>query len=326
MNEVRCIFCDIESDRVVIEENGYSGKKCPQCSLIYISPRPSLDEIVDLYGHDSAHMSAADHISASISGKLYAKHNLRIIRSSIQSGSLLEIGPGAGHFLDEARKAGFEPHGLEFNPIQASHIRNKLQIPCEESPLADSIFGGKQFDVVYHCDVISHFFDPVSDFRRTNEIMKEGAFLIFETGNLGDVDPRYFKHFQQFQYPDHLFFFGVDNLVELLEKTGFEVIKFHRYSILPQLVTMRTMSWAMNSIKRCLSKSDTKVNPSPERSPDGDPSTIHTQSSNPKSLIKGVIKNLILRFYYILRYKIGRIAPHKTRPQTMIVVARKTAG
>jgi hypothetical protein len=57
MNESRCIFCEIESHQILIEENGYKGKKCPQCGLIYISPRPSLDEIVDLYGHNDAQIT-----------------------------------------------------------------------------------------------------------------------------------------------------------------------------------------------------------------------------------------------------------------------------
>ena len=56
MNEIKCIFCDTKSDRVAIRENGYQGKQCPDCGLIYISPRPSLQEVIDLYGHDEAHI------------------------------------------------------------------------------------------------------------------------------------------------------------------------------------------------------------------------------------------------------------------------------
>ena len=130
MNPIDCIFCGIESDDVLIKENGYEGKQCPQCGLIYISPRPSFDEIVDLYGHDDAHVSAASHISAEFSKRLYARHHLRLIRSFVKDGELLEIGAGAGYFLDEARKLGFIPSGLEFNPTQDNHISYDLNIPC----------------------------------------------------------------------------------------------------------------------------------------------------------------------------------------------------
>ena len=323
MNEIKCIFCETESNHVVIEENGYKGKKCHQCGLIYISPRPSFDGIVDLYGHDEAHISAESHISADFSQRLYARHHLKIIRSVVKSGALLEIGAGAGYFLDEARKMGLDPHGLEFNPIQANHIRDKLNIPCEESPLNTSLFKGKQFDVVYHCDVISHFFDPISDFRKINEIMKDDSFLIFETGNFGEVDQKYFKYVQRFQYPDHLFFFSTDNLIDLLEKTGFEVIKIYRYSILPQLVAIKALSVVKNSIKRHILKSNEKEAHLSEESSVAIQSATDSQSFNAKSSIKKSVRNVFRYFMYVLRYKIGRITPKAHHPQTVIVVAKK---
>ena len=57
-----------------------------------------------------------------------------------------------------------------------------------------------------------------------NERLKDNGFLIFETGNLGDVEEKYFKLFTSFQLPDHLCFFSDKNLKELLQRTGFEFI------------------------------------------------------------------------------------------------------
>ena len=323
MNEIKCIFCETESNHVVIEENGYKGKKCHQCGLIYISPRPSFDEIVDLYGHDDANISAKSHISADYSKRLYARHHLRIIHLVVKSGAILEIGAGAGYFLDEARKIGLDPYGLEFNPVQANFIRNKLNIPCEESPLSTSVFNGKKFDVVYHCDVISHLFDPISDFRKINELMKDDGFLIFETGNLGEVDQSYFKYFQQFQYPDHLFFFSTDNLIDLLEKTDFQLIKIYRYSILPQLLAINALSGVKNLIKKRVFKYDEKERHRSNESSVENLSSANSQSLKTKSIVKKSLINMYQYFYYVLRYKIGRIAPKAHRPQTIIIVAKK---
>ena len=322
-NEIECIFCKTESNHVVIEENGYQGKKCLQCGLIYISPRPAFDEIVDIYGHDNAHISAEAHISADFLKRLYAKHNLRIICSAIKSGELLEIGAGAGYFLDEARKMGFNPYGLEFNPIQANHIRNKLNIPCEESSFTTSVFDGKQFDVVYHCDVISHFFEPISDFRKINEKMKDGSFLIFETGNLGEVDQIYFKYYKLFQYPDHLFFFRTDNIIDLLEKTGFELVKMHRYSILPQLAVIKALSVARKLIIGHILKPNKKEEHRSEKSSVDILSATGSQSFDVESFVKKSVRYVYQYIMYLLRYKIGRIAPNAGRPQTVIFVARK---
>lgn len=324
MKEIECIFCGINNDRVVIEENGYQGKKCDRCGLIYISPRPSFDEIIDLYGHDDAHTSATSHISSDYLKRLYARHNLNIIRSVVQNGALLEIGAGAGYFLDEARKMDFEPYGLEFNPIQANFIRNDLELPCEESPLDASIFAGKKFDVVYHCDVISHLFDPISDFKKINEIMKDDAFLIFETGNFGDVDRSYFKHIQRFQYPDHLFFFSTDNLIELLEKANFQLVKIHRYSILPQLLAQKVFFGVRNLIS--ISNQEKEKHSSNESRIKSSTNSSSLKTKRTKSIVKKSLSNAYKYFNYLLRYKIGEIAPKTHRPQTVIVIAKKKSN
>lgn len=250
MNEINCIFCDVGSDDVVIRENGFNGRKCPQCGLIYISPRPSFEEIIDLYGHDDAHISAQALVGASFRKRLFARHHLKLMRPFVSSGALMEIGAGGGYFLAESREMGFDPYGLEFNPIQAEFIRSEFGIPCEESPLSPSIFDGKKFDVVYHSDVLSHLYDPIAEFEKTNEIMKDGSYLVFETGGLADADKSYFKHFQRFQYPDHLFFLSADNLQDLLRRTGFEIQKTFRYSIFPQLLLAKAFSGTKRRLQR----------------------------------------------------------------------------
>jgi SAM-dependent methyltransferase len=318
LEEIKCIFCGIESSLVVIKENGYQGKKCPQCGLIYVSPRPSFDEVVRLYGDDQAHISSESHISDAFQKRLYARHNLSLIRPVVKSGALLEIGAGAGYFLDEARKTGFHPFGLELNPVQAGFIRTELKIPCEESPLDTSIFEGKKFDVVYHCDVIGHFFDPIADFQNMNAIMKDGAFLIFETGNLGDVDQLYFKYFQRFQYPDHLFSFSTDSLSKLLDRTGFEVLEIYRYSIMPQLILIQISARMKHLFSRLFRQSSSSDHGSRSRQTAGGIQPSHKGSS-----VKRIIGPAWDYLNYVLRYKIGAILPKKGRPQSLIVIAQK---
>ena len=318
MEEVQCIFCNKLSNQIAVEENGYKGKKCPICGLIYVSPRPSFLEIQDLYCHDQANISADAHISGSFSKRLNAKHNLRIIKKFIKNGSVLEIGAGAGYFLDEARKEGFEAYGIELNNIQANFIRSELKISCEESPLDVSSFGGKKFDIIYHCDVISHFYDPIADFKMINNRLKDSGILVFETGNLGDVKEKYYRIFTKFQLPDHLFFFTENNLKELLKRTGFEFMKIYRYSILPQLLIIKMFGGAIDFIKsqkiiRRIRKNGIIEAPS---------SNFHNFIVSRFSL-KQLIKNAYNYFFYLIRYKIGSVMPKKGRPQTVIVIARK---
>jgi SAM-dependent methyltransferase len=308
MEEIPCIFCNRSTDNIVIEEEGYKGRKCPTCGLIFISPRPSLDEILKRYRLNQPHTSAKSLISDFVSKKLVAKHHLRIIKKFIRGGSMLEIGAGAGYFLQEARKNGFDVFGIELNDILAKFIIENLGIPCEASPLSDSTFDGKLFDIIYHCDVISHFYDPLLEFEKMNRKLKKGGFVVFETGNLGDIEEKYFKYFVKFQYPDHLFFFSVNNLYELLLRTGFETISIYRFSILPELIINKIMNIMLFVLKRNIAKDSMRAK---------------TRTRSKETFLKKIMRNFYGGFDFLVRYKLGYLFPKRREPQTIIVVARK---
>jgi SAM-dependent methyltransferase len=307
MEEIACIFCNIWNAQVLIEENGYLGRKCANCGLIYISPRPRAEAVVELYQNDNAQISADAHISLERRSRLYARHHLGILGKFVREGSLLEIGAGAGYFLAEARERGYEPYAIEFNSAQAEFIRSELGIPCEQPPLGAASFGGRSFDVIYHCDVMSHFYDPVAEFRRMRAALRPGGWLIFETGNGGDVDPKYLEHVSVFQYPDHLFFFSLANVLALLERSDFEFVELHRYSVLPQLRTLETLDRA----KRLM----------PRRSPALAGAGV---GSGPAATGQARERLGDVSDYanYLLRYKLGSVAPKAGRPQTFVMVAR----
>ena len=311
MEEIACIFCNIWNAQVLIEENGYLGRKCANCGLIYISPRPRADAIVELYENDNAQISAGEHISLERRSRLYARHHLGILGKFAPQGRLLEIGAGAGYFLAEARKRGYEPYAIEFNSAQAEFMASALEIPCEQTPLGPASFGGKVFDVIYHSDVMSHFYDPLGEFRRMRAALRPGGWLIFETGNGGDIDPKYFGHFSAFQYPDHLFFFSLANVLALLERSDFELVELHRYSVLPQLRALETLARARKVVAR--------RSPVPAGAVGGAPAAVNGRARE----LLGDVSDYA---NYLLRYKVGSAAPKAGRPQTFVMVARARGG
>ena len=307
MEVIPCIFCEVSSNTIIINENKYQGRRCPHCALIYISPRPSADEIENVYGHNNAQVPADVHIAGEFLNRLYARHTIKIIKKHLkhkkinERSTLLEIGAGAGYFLNEAHKAGFDPYALELNPVQADYIERTFNIACERSLLSATSFGSKKFDLIYHCDVLSHFYDPIKSFEVMHKKLTNNGLLVFQTGNIADIDTRYLPAFESFQYPDHLFFFNERTIKQLLAKTGFTLIALHRYNILPQL-------WLLKWLHR--GKAQTKATRGKE------------QSAN-DSIFKLLAKKIYYRGLYLLRYKIGALLPKTGKPQTIIVVAQK---
>jgi hypothetical protein len=157
-----------------------------------------------------------------------------------------------------------------------------------------------------------------------NRVMKKGAYMVFETGNLGDVDPAYFQYIDRFQYPDHLFFFGVKNLEQLLAKTGFEQVGLYRFSLMPQLRLAR----AIARLKEHLPGNS--AHPSREHG-SGRPS-ISAAEKHRKSSLDGFVEplmafriNVMEYLYFQLRYKLSKLRVRRDRPQTLILLARKVS-
>jgi SAM-dependent methyltransferase len=310
VDAIECIFCDGSTSSVVIQENGFDARQCANCGLIFVSPRPSADETAALYVTDSAHLSAKSHVEAQRTrvSRAETRYRLSVLRKYIRPGSTIaEIGAGGGAFLEEARTQGFDAQGVELNPLQAGFIRDQLGIPCAPSLAELQQSTGRQtHDVVFFRDVISHFSDPIAEFATFNEALPPGGIIAFETGNLADVDHRYFRYFSLFQLPDHLFFFGDASLKALLSLTGFELITIRRWSILPQLR-------ALHLLHRLRGRNAGTEQHRSEQSDD-------VPAEKRSSLGEAVIYVL----YHLLPARVGAVAPKKGRPQTTLVVARKT--
>jgi SAM-dependent methyltransferase len=314
METVPCIFGHGFSDDVAIEENGFEGRRCPACGLIYISPRPEPSEVLNLYYHDRAHLAATNHLRLNPAAELAAAAHFGAIYNTDryyhaigeEPLSILEIGCGGGHLLKRAKAAGLEAFGVELNPRQAEFIRNELGIACDTKPFSRNTFGQRKFDIIFHCDVTSHLHDPIGDFTIMREKLKPYGQLVFETGNGADIDPRYYKYFNCWQYPDHLFFFGEASIRELLRRAGFSRVQIVSWSILPELVFTRLLK--REKRRRVDAALSTAA-----------PDTAPVASSKRSKMIKLIVA----RIMHAVRFNIGALSSNRSVPRTMLIWAMK---
>ncbi len=316
MQALDCIFCHAPSDQIAIRENGFTGRRCGTCDLIFISPRPSYQEMLDYYSEgDGARTNAAVHLGLKGPKTIQAKYTLKLIRKHCPVGSLLELGAGAGHFLQEARRKGFQVFAIEPGTLDGRLIV-QAGIPLETTPLHRESFEGKRFDVIYHCDVTSHFYDPLEEFRRMHDALVPDGVLAFETGNLGEVDEKYYKYFSGFSYPEHLFFFGERSLKLLLAQCGFECLAIHRHPLLPQLM-----------IKKVLRRLERSVEAGPAKAPNNNDANASSKDGSGTTGIKQRVRSVWHSLEFLLRYKAAWAIPgfmlSPQRPQSLIVIARR---
>jgi SAM-dependent methyltransferase len=319
VDEIDCVLCEGASSTPIIFENGFTGRQCSECGLIFISPRPSRAEMDELYRHGAAHLSPEWFVRGpeAIASRLRARRDAGLVQRLAVGGSLLEIGPGRGTFLAAARRRGFNVSGVELNPTQASFIRTELGIACAESLDSAQDMGGGRFDVVYHRDVLSHFYDPHEELERLRALLKPGGLQIFETGNLADVDHRHLKLIPSFQYPDHLFFYGRRSLHKLLDQTGFSPVHTYRWSMLPE-------RWLRSRVRLARDRvAGNSARDSGDSGPDHALGVARPEPAGTRAAGGQAARQALDLLYYGLQTTLGKIPAGERIPQTLIVIARK---
>jgi SAM-dependent methyltransferase len=310
-----CILCGKESRNVVWSENGYAGIRCA-CGLLFVSPRPAEDEVRGWCNSEDADIRARGRIGSEIAARIVSRYRLKLLKGFLPEGTILEIGSGGGYFLEESKRMGFTPFGIELNLKEAEFIRERLKIPVEVTPLSRDSFKGLFFDGLCHFDVISHFYDPVSEFRKFHDRLKEGGILLFETGNGGDLSKMWLRFIGHLQFPEHLFLFSIGNIEQFCNQAGFRIVKTYRYSIVLHLAALKLFG----ILRRMATKAS--ANRSGRRRTGG--ALEEGRSGGSPQLSRGVILAFKICSYvnFFIRYRMGRLLP-KIGPQTIIYVARR---
>jgi SAM-dependent methyltransferase len=143
---------------------------------------------------------------------------------------LLDVGCGFGHYLDVARKYGFQTFGVEPDTARAAETTKKGH-SVFVGPLSSSSFEGALFDVIILNHVVEHLRSPQEVVREIREHLKEDGLLYIATPNFGGlictVEGSHYTHFTP---PEHIAYFTRTSLKVLLENCGFYLIKERRFT------------------------------------------------------------------------------------------------
>jgi SAM-dependent methyltransferase len=137
---------------------------------------------------------------------------------------IFDFGSGWGFFLAVAKERGWITYGLEPLPACAVYARATFDLNIITDTLRENTFPSDFFDVITSFQVFEHLPYPKEDIRHLHKMLrKDGIILIevpnFETWTMQIMKARH-RHFVQ----DHLNFFSIDTLSQLLCDSGFEVI------------------------------------------------------------------------------------------------------
>ncbi|HEU4698533.1 MAG TPA: class I SAM-dependent methyltransferase [Gemmatimonadales bacterium] len=192
----RCPVCLSTSTAPALRKDGVLLLRCADCHLRFCAEEPEAAPLEALYDETyftggGAGGAGYDHYLADErTHRRQARRYLhRLEHLGLRPGRLLDVGCAAGFFLDEARRAGWDAHGIDVSPWAAAHAREHfgLDVRCE-SLLAAS--PAAPFDVVTVFNVFEHLPTPHAAADRLARLVRPGGHLLIETWDADSVFAR----------------------------------------------------------------------------------------------------------------------------------------
>jgi SAM-dependent methyltransferase len=234
---VPCYVCGSRDHRPWASENGYHAVRCRDCGLVYVNPRPALEDIsrAAQTGMHEGEQSLA--VTGAYGGPQRHAHYLSRLSDLFGPGYFhgsgerwLDVGAGFGELVEALAIASggtLRARGLEPNETKAASARERnLDVSFfEPQALAE------RFHYISLLNVFSHLPDPPSTLAELGELMEPGGELVMQTGNFAELEHEEIP--VPLELPDHLSFANERLLRRVLDRSGYTLVSFRSYAMYP---------------------------------------------------------------------------------------------
>jgi SAM-dependent methyltransferase len=233
METVPCALCGSTTAETVLERaDRFSGERfrlqrCDQCGLLYVNPRPRVDEIAAYYPEEYEPYQEGGSASPLTTWRARQGQKIkrRFVEAHARAGRLLDVGCATGDFVGHMASHGWEVQGIEISPQAAQIARERYGVPVHTGRVAEAGVPEGSLDVVTLWDVIEHLHDPPAELRNLHALLAPGGLLVVTVPNLQSWDRRIFgMHWIGWDLPRHLYAFPAGPLARMLAEAGFQVI------------------------------------------------------------------------------------------------------
>jgi len=220
-------ICLREDDSLVVH--------CQECHLELVNPLPTIETMQENYQKEmiGSERETGLHSNYILERQKRIKSYSKLYHSRLSlieslypdKGNLLDIGCGAGFFLNCAKERGWNCHGLEILPEYIKYARENFALEnIRLESLDESLtYDANTFDVITLWDLIEHLRNPLDCLKKIHQVLKPGGLLVMWTPNVKNAI--FLKEdWTGYKILQHFYFFSGDSLNNMLEKAGFKVV------------------------------------------------------------------------------------------------------
>lgn len=209
--------------------------QCQTCGLVYMNPRLTEAAIARFYDRVYGTQGASEGFESDqrarvaylldMTARLLAVPCPQAPMRTDARPRLLDIGCGAGQFLQEAQRRGWDVAGTELSQVAAQRASDVLGVPIYCGDFRDLALAPGSLDVVIMQAVVEHLRAPIDFLRDSTALLRPGGVLFFSVPNVASAEHRLARLLGQ---PwrgfiiEHLYYFTPSWLERLLVDLGLE--------------------------------------------------------------------------------------------------------
>jgi SAM-dependent methyltransferase len=252
--EMTCPVCDSDAHRVIFADvqdplthDSFRILECSKCAVAYTAPRPA-----NMERYYPIRYRAFGPVVRGVLGTLYKHRVSRWAGALPTTGSVLEIGCGAGMMLSAFQRLGWRVLGIERDERLAAEARDRQGVEVTALPLGE-LPDDLRFDIIVMFNVFEHIAEPMPILRECVRRLQPGGRLLLNMPNFGSWQARFAgRYWFHLDPPRHLIHYSRETLIRTLQRAGLQVIQTDYVSF-----EHDPYGWVESTINRITGRSNT---------------------------------------------------------------------
>jgi len=216
INQCNCPVCLSWDHKIIFEKDGYSYSICKTCGYVFQALRNTKEHHEKL-----PYCTQRDYEKHS---KNRAKYILKFCNNFVPKTTklrILDIGCGRGGVMKYVKESLSNSYALGYTlDMNEKPFDKKLKIVYQNiEDIKEDLHSKYDFVIMAH--VAEHFYDPFKAMCNTRRLMSDNSILYVEVPSFDLGEIRSNPIFS----PEHVSYFTKNSLTNLLNISGFEVIK-----------------------------------------------------------------------------------------------------
>ncbi len=240
LTKVSCPICSRDSSDIIA--SGYDFeyatcnqefflRKCNNCDLVYLSPRPDIAELSRIYPpqYNPFHFHKIRNPIVRWGRNFVQRRKVSIIKELLcKRANIIDVGCGSGTLLMLLKKFGREDWHLFGNDFNLECLEQLRRVGIETIPgRFEDISTDLRFDLIILNQTIEHLEYPAKVIKKAVELLASKAFLFIEIPSIEGLDAKIFRrrYWGGYHIPRHWTLFSSASISKLLKAHGFQQVK-----------------------------------------------------------------------------------------------------